>query len=154
MLPEWSLERKLKYRNRKAPPILKKLKDKLLRLEKDTSVLPSSALMSATNYLLNEWDAVVNYLLDATYSLDNNHIEFVNRYISLSRRNSLFFGSHLGAKRSALLYSLACSCRLHDINVFEYFTDILSRLPYMPPKPDYEILRELLPDKWIKMTAE
>jgi hypothetical protein len=40
------------------------------------------------------------------------------------------------------------------MNVFEYFTDILSRLPYLPPKPDYEILRELLPDRWTIMTAE
>ncbi|WP_346962717.1 transposase [Bacteroides sp. 1_1_14] len=28
------------------------------------------------------------------YEMDNNAIERINRYISLSRRNSLFCGSH------------------------------------------------------------
>jgi transposase len=39
--------------------------------------------------------------------------------ISLSRRNSLFFGSHAGARRAAMFYSLACSCRLQGVNFFE-----------------------------------
>ena len=46
-------------------------------------------------------------------------------YISLSRRNSLFCGSHQGAKKAALIYSLACSCRMNNINTFEYFKEIL-----------------------------
>ena len=37
------------------------------------------------------------------YAWDNNLIERVNRYISLSRKNSLFFGSHAGAERGAIL---------------------------------------------------
>ena len=36
------------------------------------------------------------------------------------RRNSLFFGSHKGAQRAAMFYSLACSCRLNNVNFFEY----------------------------------
>ena len=70
-----------------------------------------------------------NYLLNADYKLDNNKIEQVKLYISLSRRNSLFFGSHAGAKQSALLFSLASSCRLHGINTFDYLSDFLSRMP-------------------------
>lgn len=152
--PKWPPGKKLKYRNRKAPPILKRLKEKLLDIAHDPALLPSTPLAKAVNYLLNELPAIENYLLDSNYTPDNNAMESVQRYISISRRNSLFFGSHKGAKRGALLYSLACSCRQHNINVFEYFTDILSRMPYLPPKPQFEVLRELLPDKWKKQSGK
>ena len=155
MLPEWDNVKKLEYRNEEATPVLDTLKDKLLLIQKDPATLPSTPLSTATNYLLNEFDAIKNYLLDVTYTLDNNPIERTNRYISLNRRNSLFFGSHKGAERSALLFSLACSCRLHKINTFEYFTDILTGMAYWnTPNPSYEVLRELLPDRWKKADPE
>jgi hypothetical protein len=50
----------------------------------------------------------------------------------MSRRSSLFAASHQGAKRSVLFYSLAYSCKLHNINTFEYFKDILDRLAKLP----------------------
>ena len=150
MLPEWDAEEKLAYRNEHARPVLKEIKEKLLLIQNDPATLPKTPLSVATNYMLNEFDAIENYLLDAAYTLDNNDIERSNRSISLNRRNSLFFSSHEGAERSALLFSLACSCALHDINTYEYFTDILTRMAYMPPNTPFEILRELLPDRWKK----
>ena len=152
--PGLAPEEKLKERNKKAPPVLKELKTKLLAIKNDPLTLPSSPLAEAVNYTLNEFDAIENYLLNPDYTLDNNENERVNRYISLSRRNSLFFGSHDSPSRAALIYSLACSCRLHDINVFEYFNDILTRMPYLPPKPKDEVLRELLPDRWKKLSDQ
>jgi transposase-like protein/uncharacterized coiled-coil protein SlyX len=154
MPSEWSAEKRVVHRNEKAPPVLRELKEKLLLIKSDPATLPSSPLSVATHYLLNEFDTIENYLLDAAYTLDNNAIERANRYISLNRRNSLFFGSHEGAERSALFFSLACSCRLHDINTFEYFSDLLSRMAYMPPSAPYEVLRELLPDRWKTTTRE
>lgn len=71
------------------------------------------------------------------------------RVVSMSRRSSLFAASHQGAKRSALFYSLACSCRLHDIDTFEYFKDIIERVAKISDVSRQEQkLRELLPDKW------
>lgn len=66
--------------------------------------------------------------------------------ISLSRKNSLFCGSHAGGKRSALIYSLACSCRLHGINTFEYFTDVLNRMTSISQNGSDDRYRELLPN--------
>jgi len=71
-----------------------------------------------------------------------------NRYISLSRRNSLFFGSHKGAERGALFYSLACSCRMQGINTFEYITEVINKAAKLPPNTDIKVYRNLLPDKW------
>ena len=111
----WKPDRILEYRKKYAPPILKELKRKLLKIQSNPSMLPKSPLSKAINYTLNEYDALCNYIDRPEYALDNNAIERYMRYISLSRKNSLFCGSHDGAKRTALLYSLACSCRLNGI---------------------------------------
>lgn len=146
----WLPERIVKHRQKYAPPIFKKIKDKLLEIQSDPTSLPKSPLVQAANYMLNEYDALCNYILRHDYEPDNNTIERMHRYISLSRKNSLFAGSHAGAERTALIYSLACSCRLHHINTFEYFTDILNRLATISPVAPDEVFEELLPHRWNK----
>ena len=148
---KWPPDKILKYRQKYAPPILAELKSKLLEIQSNPSTLPKSPLSKAANYTLNEYDALCNYIVSPDYALDNNAVERCMRSISLSRKNSLFCGSHQGAKRTALLYSLAISCKLHGINTFEYFTDILSRLAYISPTAPDQIYRDLLPDKWTKL---
>ncbi|WP_235392815.1 hypothetical protein [Leyella stercorea] len=67
---------------------------------------------------------------------------------SNSRRNSLFFGSHAGAKRATMFYSLACSCRLQGINFFDYISDVINKAAALSPRTPPSKYRELLPDKW------
>ena len=98
--------------------------------------------------MLGEWEAIENIFTRGDYHLDNNLVERLNRYISLSRRNSLFFGSHDGAKRGAMFYSLACSCRLQGISFFEYISDIINKAAALPPNTPMARYRELLPDRW------
>ena len=97
-----------------------------------------------------DWSSIEAIPTADDYSWDNNQIERINRYVSLSRKNSLFFGSHAGAERGCIFYSLACSCRLHHINFFEYLSDILNRMSEMPNGTPVEAFRNLLPDKWPK----
>ena len=60
------------------------------------------------------------------------------------------FGSHDGAARGALFYSLSCSCRLCGVNFFEYLSDVLDKVSLMNPFAPTEQFRELLPDRWSK----
>jgi len=149
--PDWTTEQILAYRQEYAPPILLKLKNRLTGIQNDPQTLPRSPLAKAVNYMLGQFDALSNYILRHDYDLDNNAIERVNRYISISRRNSLFCGSHAGAKRMALIYSLACSCRINNINTFEYFTDILNRLVNINPNTPDKVFIDMLPHKWQKL---
>ena len=146
----WTAEKNLRWRRKYAPRILKKIRKKLDRLAADPEMLPKSDRYNAVHYMLNEWDAIENIFTRGDYHLDNNLVERLNRYISLSRRNSLFFGSHKGAERAAMFYSLACSCRLLGINFFEYISDVINRAAAIPPKTPIDIqkYRELLPDRW------
>ena len=146
----WTAEKNLRWRRKYAPRILKKIRKKLDLLAADPQMLPKSDRYNAVHYMLNEWDAIGNIFTRVDYNLDNNLVERLNRYISLSRRNSLFFGSHKGAERAAMFYSLACSCRLQGINFFEYISDVINRAAAIPPKKpaDLQKYRELLPDRW------
>ena len=93
---------------------------------------------------------VIVRLINYIYHQDHNDIEKLNRYVSLSRRNSLFFGSHKGAERGAMFYSLVCSCRLNGVNFFEYIPDVINKAAALPPNTPLEKYRMLLPDKWKK----
>ena len=67
---------------------------------------------------------------------------------TISRRSSLFFGSHKGAERAAVLYTLALSAKMNHLNLFDYLADILDRTATWQPNTPLEKYRNLLPDRW------
>lgn len=147
----WTVEDNLKWRQEYAPPILAKLKTELTRIRNDEGKYPPKSLMhKAANYFLNEWDGIETISHYGDVDWDNNRIEREHRYVSLSRHNSLFFGSHAGAKRGCIYYSLACSCVNNNVNFFEYLSDILNKAAELPPGAPLEYYRNLLPDRWRK----
>ncbi|MFR9598771.1 MAG: IS66 family transposase [Rikenellaceae bacterium] len=128
--------------------VFERLECRLRELERDKENFVNAALSGAVAYSLNELEAVRNIISSTEYELDNNAIERPMRYISTSRKNSMFAGSMRGAKRMALIYSLAISCRLNGVNSFAYFCDVINRLAALPPNTSPENLRDLLPDRW------
>ena len=93
----WTVEDNLRWRQEYAPPILAKLKAALLCVQAKTDKYPPKSQMhGAVNYFLNEWDGIEAIATGGDYNWDNNLIERINRYISLSRKNSLFFVSQAG----------------------------------------------------------
>ena len=144
----WTDKDNLRHRKRYAPQILSEIKRELLRIKSKPDLLPKSEMAGAVDYMLLQWEAIKGIFTEGYYYLDNNLVERYNRYISLSRRNSLFFGSHKGAERGALFYSLACSCRMQGINTFEYITEVINKAAKLPPNTDIKVYRNSLPDKW------
>lgn len=78
----------------------------------------------------------------------------MNRYFSMSRRSSLFFGSHKGAERAAVLYTLALSAKMSHLNFFDYLTDIIDKTAKWQPNTPLDKYRNLLPDRWQPSTKE
>jgi transposase len=64
--------------------------------------------------------------------------------VAVGRKNYLFAGSHEAAQRSAMLYSLMGTCKLHDINPFSWLKNVLERIPVHP----INRIQELLPYNW------
>lgn len=127
--------------------IYKELEENLRAIERDPEILPNHILRKAAAYCINELESIHNIIKSTDYDLDNNNIERPMRYISISRRNSLFCGSNAGAERTATLYSLAISCRLNNVNTFSYFKDVIQKLVVQPTMTKQN-MRNLLPDKW------
>lgn len=146
----WTEEDHLSYRQSYAPDILLDLFEKLEEISSRNDLLPKSTLAQAVGYALNEYDAICDIFKRGDTDLDNNYVERIQRYISLSRRNSLFFGSHKGARRGAILYTIAISCKLNGVNLFEYINDVLEKTAEWQPNTPLEKYRDLLPDRWKK----
>jgi len=106
-----------------------------------TQVLPKSAIGIAIAYTLNLWPRLVRYLDDGRYEIDNNLIENSIRPVALGRKNYLFAGSHEGAQRAAMMYSLLGTCKINDVEPFDWLSKVLSRIP----DQSIQQLEELLP---------
>jgi hypothetical protein len=52
----------------------------------------------------------------------------LHRRPAVGRRNFLFAGSHAGAERAAIAYSILGTCHLLDISPTDYLADVLPRL--------------------------
>jgi transposase len=89
---------------------------------------PNSLLGAALRYLDNHRIALTRFLEDGVLPIDNGIVERLHRRPAVGRRNYLFAGSHAGAERAAIAYSICATCALLGINPVEYLADVLPRL--------------------------
>jgi hypothetical protein len=137
-----SADERYALRQEKARPLLDELGDYIVgEYEK---VLPKSTIGKAFQYLAARYNKIYEYLQNGRLEIDNNLIENAIRPVALGRKNYLFAGSHAGAERAAMIYSLLGSCKLQNINPYEYLLDVLQRLP----EHSVNRLAELLPPLW------
>jgi transposase len=125
-----------------AKPKLLKLGEYLRALAERT--LPKAPLMEAIKYTLNQWDEIVAIFDDERFQLDNNPIERQMRPIAIGRKNYLFAGSHEGASRAAIIYSLLGTAKLHKVNPEDWLKYVLQNMRTYPVAR----LKELLPQNW------
>lgn len=113
---------------------------------------PSSLLGKAIQYQLNHKVELTRFLDDGTLPIDNGIVERLHRTPALTRKAFLFAGSHAGAERAAIAYSIIGSCDLLDIDPVDYLGDVLPRLA----RDDIVLARDvpaLLPAAWKKARA-
>ena len=139
-----SVEDRYLLRQQKARPVMDLLGEWIVA--EYSKVLPKSAIGKAIYYLVARYNKIYLYLEDGRLEIDNNPVENSIRPVALGRKNYLFAGSHAGAQRAAIVYSLLGSCKLQGINPNEYLQDVLQRLPDQPINQ----LKELLPSYWKK----
>lgn len=111
-------------------------------------VLPQSPMGKAIRYSLERWNKLSLYVSDGKLEIDNNLVENTIRPVALGRKNYLFAGSHRAAQNAAMLYSFLGTCKINNVNPYEWMTDVLKRIPSHPVNK----LEELLPHKW-KLTT-
>jgi hypothetical protein len=62
----------------------------------------------------------------------------------MGRKNWLFTWTELGAKQVGIVQSLISTCRLHEINPYDYLVDVLQRVGQHPAAG----VAELTPRLW------
>lgn len=144
---ELTPEERLQLRQGKAVEILIGLKAWML--ENYKAVLPKSAIGQALHYSLERWDRLMLYTTNGNLEIDNNLVENAIRPVAVGRKNYLFAGSHNGAERAAMLYSFLGTCKINEVNPFEWLRATLEKIPTHPVNQ----LTELLPQNWKPHTA-
>ena len=132
-------------RQEKSRPILNELK----RIFDDLSlknILPSSLLGKALNYTNGLWARLIKFVDHGEVEIDNNLLESKIRPLALGRKNYMFAGSHESAQRAAMLYSFFASCKVNNIDPYEWLLDVLNRIADHPIKQ----IEVLLPQKWTR----
>lgn len=119
-------DRRRKERQRRSKPVY----EELMRWCETHKPLepPTSLLGAAIRYLTNHRLALMRFLEDGRLPIDNGIVERLHRRPAVGRRNYLFAGSHAGAERAAIAYSVLATCALNDIHPAEYLADVLPKL--------------------------
>ncbi len=98
----------------------------------------------ALGYALNQEVELLRVLEDGNLPLDNTRAERALRKVVVGRKNWMFYGSDTHADAAAAIFSLIASCRLHALDPYLYFEEVLRLLPYWPP----DRYLELAPKFW------
>jgi transposase len=120
------------YRLTHAKPVVDAFFDWAQAQLEHAALLPSNPLTKALHYALERQDGLRVYLCDPDVPIDTNHLERALRPIPLGRKNWLFCWSEVGAEAVATLQSLIVTCRLHDIDPYDYLVDVLQRIDQHP----------------------
>lgn len=98
------------------------------------------------------WEGIEGIFTRGDYDLDSNSLESNFRTVAQSRKSSLFFGSHDGAERSVVFYSLAISCRDLGTNFFDYMNDVIKRAAELSPAKTGDKWNDACKEKWMALT--
>ena len=72
------------------------------------------------------------YATNGMLGIDNNPVENSIRPVAVGRKNYLFAGSHEAAQRSAMLYSLLGTCKMHNVEPFQWLKSVLEKIADHP----------------------
>jgi len=112
-------------------------------------LLPSSPFTKALAYIRERRDGLKVYLDDPDVPMDTNHLERALRAIPMGKKNWMFCWTELGARHIGILQSLLTTCRLHQIDPYDYLVDVLQRIGQHPASR----VAELTPRRWKELYA-
>lgn len=137
-------------RQEKAVPVAKRFFAWVDKQFEGQGFLPSSPFTKALAYARERKEGLMVYLEDADVDIDTNDLERALRVIPMGRKNWLFCWTELGAKQVGIMQSLLVTCKLHDIDPYDYLVDVLQRVGQHPASR----VHELTPRMWKQLFAD
>jgi transposase len=125
-------------RQEKSLPVLLQMEAWLK--EKMNLVLPKSAIGQAIAYTLALWPRLTRYIEQGRFNIDNNLTENSIRPVALGRKNYMFAGSHAAAQHAAIVYSLLATCKINNVEPFEWLSKTLSQISDHPVNQLHKLL--------------
>ncbi len=92
-------------------------------------MLGNTGLRKAIDYTLKRWSALVRFLDDGAFPIDNNPFENAIRPIAVGPKYWLFAGSETAGLRAAAIMSMLATPKANGIETHPWLTDTLTRLP-------------------------
>ncbi len=111
---------RLSFHQRYSGPLMEELKQWFTTQIEEKQVEPNSGIGKAIRYMLNHWEPLTLFLRKEGAPLDNNVCEQALKKAILHRKNALFYKTEHGAYIGDMFMSLIHTCRLMDINPFDY----------------------------------
>ena len=146
-IAELNNEQRLKIRQEKSAPILKKFFN-WVTLTSSKKIVLSNKLNKALTYASNQRKELSEFLNDARIPLTNSRAERTIRPFAIHRKNWLFADTVEGAKTNAVMYSLIESAKLNNLNIEKYIKYLLEEIPQLDNFSDKKVLEKYLP--WSK----
>ncbi len=139
----------LRARRERSLPVVEEFFEWLGMELTDLTILPSSPFSKAASYAIERKDSLSVYLSDPAVPIDTNHLERALRPIPMGRKNWLFCWTEVGAEYVGKIQSLIVTCRLHGINPYTYFVDVLQRISITKASD----VADLTPIRWKELFA-
>jgi len=115
-----SAEQRLSFHQQHSKPVMDDLALWMNEQFDKRLVEPNSGLGKALRYLIRHWEELTLFLRQAGAPLDNNLCEQILKRAILHRKASMFYKTVTGAEVGDVYMSLIHTCRLCDVNPFEY----------------------------------
>lgn len=115
-----SAQQRLSFHQQHSKPVMNDLQVWMNEQFDKRLVEPNSGLGKALRYLLKHWEELTLFLRKEGAPLDNNLCERVLKRAILHRKGSMFYKTVKGAEVGDIYMSLIHTCRLCEVNPFEY----------------------------------
>jgi len=109
-----------------------------------SKVPPKSKIGEAFKYFRSEYQYLTGYLKDGRLEMDNGFAERAIRKFAIGRNNWLFADTEAGAHASAMFYSLLCTAKVNDVNIYEAMKYLFSEIPKAKSIEDFERLADVI----------
>lgn len=124
----FNTEAAAEYRQEHSRPIVDAFFNWVWEQRQRMDLVNSNPFSKALVYANNREHALRVFLSDGDLQLDTNHLERALRVIPMGRKNWLFAWTEIGAEHIGIIQSLIVTCRLHDVNPYDYLVDVLQRI--------------------------
>jgi len=136
--------KKQHYRTENSLPVVEAFFKWCFEQRQRIDLIPSDPLSQALEYTRKREEKLKVFFNDPNVPMDTNHLERELRVIPMGRKNWNFCWTEIGAEHVGIIQSLLVTCKLHNVNPYEYLVDVLQRIS-VHPATDVE---DLTPRVW------